>query len=738
MAVFLSCCMMVPIPSLKMDYSKVLFSKDGHLLSAKIASDQQWRFPIEKDLPEMLEQSIVHFEDEYFYNHFGVNPISLCKAFYQNWKAKKIVRGGSTITMQLMRMYRGNQSRSYSQKLIELFGAIKLELLYSKEDILKMWASTAPFGGNTVGASTASWRYFNRPLEHLSIAEYATLAVLPNSPSKIHMEKNVIRLTEKRNQLLEKLHSRNLIDKTDLELAKVEDIFFNKESIPTHSIHLLEFFSKSFPDQNIFHSTIDMQLQKITKDLLQEQSNIYQFDGINNAAAIVIDHQNNELVSYIGNTNSKDLSLKYVDCAQAPRSYGSLLKPFLYSYAIEQGYFLPNELIKDIPTNINGFTPKNFDRRFRGVVPMDLMVSQSLNVPAVRVLNYVGVESFHDLLRHDLNLSHINPDFNHHGLSIILGGAEASLWQMANCYKGLARNYNAQTSPFNNLSCLLNEDHEDNENFAFQPITVQHTIEAMQSLNRPKEEQHFTKFSGNNIAWKTGTSYGHRDAWSIGINGRYVVAIWVGNEDGAGVFNLTGGQKAAPILFKIFRHLESGGDLFPPIQNTQQLEVCTKSGRLKGKYCTHTTLLDLASNHHQLRNCDYHQKHKVDNASDTIFVLNPTEKYYAEEFGNRFFLEDSNTSDLNHESKQLEIVYPQPNSVLLIPKKLENSYAEVELRASSLNPNDTLYWFINNQFVNTSFAPHKIYADLNDGPHQIHVNDVLGNESRLDFEVVRR
>jgi penicillin-binding protein 1C len=746
--------LLTPIPNLQLPYSKVVYDKDSQLLSARIASDEQWRFPIEEDLPKQLEQAIIHFEDEYFYRHPGFNPVSIAKAVYLNSKSKKIKRGGSTITMQVMRMYHGNKRRTYSQKVIELLGAVKLELLYSKKEILKMWATVAPFGGNTVGASTASWRYFNRNLDQLSWAEYATLAVLPNAPSKVHMTKNVAALKAKRDQLLTKLLANELLDSIEWELAIDEEINFKQKNLPQKSIHFMSFLTKQYPKQSIYYSTINPEYQEVLNDILDEYSKVYQFDGIENAAATVIDIQKNEVVAYVGNTKYKGKQMRFVDCVQAPRSYGSLLKPLLYTQAINQGYFLPNENIKDIPTNISGFIPKNFDRKYRGVVPMDEMVSKSLNIPAVRVLNYVGMESFHHLLKKELRFSFINNDPSHHGLSIILGGAECSMWEISRAYKGMVRNQYEMPNAYNNIKCLKNEEEEIHD-FAFHPNSTWHALKAMMSVNRPKEEQHFMKLGGQQVAWKTGTSYGHRDAWAVGANERYVVAVWVGNENGNGVHNLIGARKAGPILFRMMRHLDHVEELKENIVDAELVLACAQSGMLKGHLCTETKGVYVPRNAHQLRHCDRHQVNynkgrtngfavfaKAENTdrgveNDTLFYLNPVENYYHSAYsGEDLSLPVS--MQQNGMNSSLNIVYPEKDAILFVPKKLENTYSKVQLRANTNTKDGTLFWFLNGEFLEKTKPPHHVSVDLETGKYELLINDVDGNRDAVGFEVVKR
>lgn len=721
-ALLLLAVLVVPVPSLKNDYSHVVYANDGSLLSATIAQDGQWRFQLEEELPKDFVQSVLQFEDEYFFLHPGVNPVSLIKACYINFKEKRIIRGGSTITMQVMRMYRGNRQRTIWQKAIEILGALKLELFYSKEKILKIWAGIAPFGGNVVGVQTASRFYFDRPLSELSHSEYAALAVLPNAPSEIHLNKNRVELKLKRNDLLQKLFQNNKIDSVTYELSIEEDLPDFQHKINQQAIHLLEHLKQENPKQSFFNSTIDPYLQSEVTRVVNRYSHLYQHDGINNAAAIVVHNQSNEVLAYLGNSAAQNGSLQYVNCVLGQRSYGSLLKPVLYAYAIENGYFLPFEHVKDIPTNIDGFVPRNFDRSYRGIVSFDQVVSQSLNIPAVRTLNYVGVESFHSHLRNQLYFNDLNSDPHYYGLSIILGGAEASLWDMSRLYKGLVQDYYGNSHPFQYPYLLQNES--PNSKFSNKNIynkkVGEYMFQSMQSLNRPREEQQYHKYAGQEIAWKTGTSYGHKDAWSIGCTKDYTVAVWVGNEDGKGRFELTGVEKAAPILFEIFRLLGQVEGIEPTAAKAEMIEVCFQSGRLAGTNCKQKEWMMIHKTSHQLRNCDLHEFNSI--AQTIEFREDPVAEYYYRQF----YGIQSNTN------VSLSFVYPVQGSVIQSPFDSEKN--EIVIQASVSNTNSNYYWYLDQKFV-AKTTDHQMMVNLGKGNHTLFVTNQFGEETEVDFFV---
>ncbi len=638
-----------------------------------------------------------------------------------------------------MRMYRGNRSRTLWQKTIESLGALKLEIFHSKEEILQIWAGMAPFGGNTVGASTAAWRYFQRDLDNLSLAEYATLAVLPNSPATVHLSRNTALLKQRRDFLLKKLWVKGVIPELAYQLSVAEEVPQFQSELPLDGWHLLQFCQQQDDTAFEFRTTLDHHLQKRIQAIVDEFSQLYQRDGIQNASALVIDNQKNEVLAYVGNSADHKENSRYVDCIQAPRSYGSLLKPFLYTYALDQGYFLPNELVKDIPTNVQGFAPKNFDRSYRGWVGFDRMVSQSLNVPAVRTLNYVGLESFHAILKHHLQLEHLHSNPHHHGLSLILGGAEASLWEMASLYKGLALNHSNEKASFGKVQFLADENEEaDPDPFTFHPTAVHHALEAMASVERPVEEQHFVKYGGSPISWKTGTSYGHRDAWAIGTTPEYTVAVWVGNENGEGVYDLTGAKKAAPILFRIFGALPSTTD-FPVLHSAQKAQYCRETGRLKGPYCSDWAYVPISQRFHHLRQCHLHEVMPGQTGiKDTILSMDPVANYYHQKYHGQLVSGHDNSTSEAHGSPHLRIVYPTAERVVFIPKKLDQSTSQLKVSANSSDVHDKLFWYLNGQYHSTTSGLHELDLELPVGRHQLYVVNRSGEEDEVRFEVVKR
>ncbi|MBQ5524404.1 MAG: penicillin-binding protein 1C, partial [Paludibacteraceae bacterium] len=528
-------------------YSTLLYSSNGTLMNAHIASDGQWRFPPCDTVPEKFRKAIVNYEDRWFYWHPGVNPVSMVKAAVLNFKRGRIVSGGSTLTMQVSRISSESRERTYWRKFVELNRALYIELRYSKDEILAMYASHAPFGGNVVGIEAASWRYFSCPASHLTWAQAAMLAVLPNSPSLVHISRNRELLLKKRNALLATLHKRGVISDDDYSLAVEEPIPAAPENLPQAAPHLASTLLKTHRGEAI-HTHIDLQLQNALQSMADQYAREYTLrNQLHNIAILVQEVGSGNIIAYVGNASFKadERFCNSVDIITSPRSTGSILKPVLYAAMLSDGMILPHTLIPDVPLYLKGFNPQNYNKGYSGVVPADEAIIRSLNVPLVRMLRDYGIDRFLKLLR-SLGITTMNRDADHYGASLILGGAEATLQEICGMYALLAKQLESGAELYDVTEV---------------PVSLSglwFMFEAMSRLNRPEEEADWQQFeSMKKIAWKTGTSYGGKDAWAIGVNPQYVVGVWVGNATGEGRSGMTGVGYAAPVMLRAFSHLRT-------------------------------------------------------------------------------------------------------------------------------------------------------------------------------------
>ena len=677
-------------------YATVVTDRNGELLGARIADDEQWRFPPCETLPEKYKTCLVAFEDRYFRYHWGVNPLSVGRALIQNVKQRRVVSGGSTITMQVVRLSR-DKNRTFGEKLLEMILATRLEFRYSKEKILTLYASHAPFGGNVVGLDAAAWRYFGHSANQLSWAESATLAVLPNAPSLLHLSKNREALLEKRNRLLTKLLENQQIHAGTYELAISESLPDEPLALPQIAPHwVTSFYTQHKGEHSV--STLDKSLQLRVEDVLDRWNQEFLQQDIRNLAAIVIDVKTNEIIAYCGNVRTNpDKFGNQVDIIQSERSTGSILKPFLYCACLQEGEILPRTLLPDIPLNINGFTPQNFNRQFEGAVPAAETVSRSLNVPLVYLLRKYSVPKFYDFLKQN-RIASLPQPAGHYGLSLILGGAEAKLGDIANAYTQMARTLQGIENPS-----------------TFEAGAVWQVFDALTEVNRPEQIDWRSIASMQKIAWKTGTSYGFRDAWAVGATPKYVVGVWVGNASGEGKPNLTGARTAGPVLFDIFNLLPSSEWFKQPSGELIEAEICRQSGHLKSRFCEEIDTVLICPNGLRSPSCPYHNQNG--------FVLPPAWAAYYKQHHPEYQTQPSGENS----GQPMQFIYPQGNVNVRLPKQLDGKEGEITFELAHNRQSAVVFWHIDNEYVGSTTEINKLSRKLSLGSHTVTVVDDEGN-----------
>ena len=729
-------------------YSTVVTDRNEELLGARIASDGQWRFPPRNTTPEKIKECLITFEDKHFYHHWGVNPFAIGRAFYQNVKNKRIVSGGSTLTMQTIRLAR-NESRTFREKLIEMIWATRLEFRASKEEILSMYISHAPFGGNVVGLDAAAWRYFGHSADDLSWAESAMLAVLPNAPAMIHLSKGRKTLLDKRNRLLKQLLEKKTIDSSTYELAISEPLPDEPHALPQIAPYLV---SRFYQERNgeYSRSTINKGIQTQVEDLAERWSNEFGRSDIRNLAILVIDIPSNQVVAYCGNVHfDRKQGGNQVDVIQAPRSTGSILKPFLYYAMLQEGSLLPDMLLPDVPVNINGFTPQNFSMQFEGAVPASEALARSLNIPAVTMLQRYGVPKFHSFLQ-QIGLKTINRSSSHYGLSLILGGAEATLWDVTNAYAMMGRSL--LQLPQRSCSLLLPTSRITESTDPFQPGAVWQTFDALKEVNRPEEIDWKSIPSMQTIAWKTGTSYGFRDAWAVGVTPRYAVGVWVGNATGEGKPGLVGAQTAGPVLFDIFNLLPSSSWFTRPAGIFVEAEVCRKSGHLKGRFCDETDTLLVLPAGLRTEACPYHHlvtlsadesQRIYENCANTEptlrkswFTLPPVWEWYYKQHHPEYKPLPPFKAGCGEDTFQpMQFIYPPMNARIKLPKQLDGSKGFLTVELAHSNPNATIFWHLDETYQAQTQDFHKISLQPAAGKHSLTAVDGEGNTISTTFFV---
>jgi penicillin-binding protein 1C len=774
----------LPRPLFQKPLSVVLEDRKGELLGARIATDGQWRFPPTDTLPEKYAACVVAFEDKRFWYHPGVDPVSMVRALWLNIKNAGIVSGGSTLTMQVIRLARDNPARTVWEKLVEVFMATRLELTNSKQEILCLYAANAPFGGNVVGLEAASWRYYGKRPGLLSWAEAATLAVLPNSPALIHPGRNRNTLLQKRNLLLQRLFEQGKIKASECDYAKEEPLPEAPLPLPQLAPHLLDAFtmnpsrfilgSKSgiFQEESTvrFQSSLDKNLQERCTEILARRQELYRGNDIHNMAAIILDVPTGEVLAYVGNISGAGKEHgEAVDVVTAPRSTGSILKPYLYALALESGDIFPNALLHDVPTQLGEYRPENYYKTYDGAVPAKRALIRSLNVPFVLLLQQYGLEKFHFGLQ-KLGLSTLNRPPAHYGLSLILGGAEANLLDITNTYACMARRLGAYYDRDGRYA--ENDFRKVRYQVISKPLkpglskesgllsagSIWYAFEAMREVERPNSAGEWELFrASRQIAWKTGTSFGFRDAWAAGVTPRYAVGVWVGNADGEGRPGLIGVDMAAPVLFDIFQQLPQEGPWFdPPYDDMAQVPMCRQSGYRAGEWCEPDTVwIPKASMKGQA--CSYHQMLHLDPTGQwqvtsdcespalmqhrPWFILPPIEEYYFKGKNPGYispppFREDCRGSQAAQHQTPMQLIYPKHPTRIYVPTNLDGKLGSTVFQVAHRSRSAEIFWHLDGQYLGATTVFHQMALQPPVGKHTLALVDRDGFRLEQTFEIV--
>jgi len=760
----------VPRPLFDASYSPVLYSRSGELLGARVAGDGQWRFPIKDSLPEKYITCLVTFEDKRFFYHPGVDIFAISRALKMNLGSSDIKSGGSTITMQCARLARGNRDRNMYEKLVEMCWAVYIEITYSKQEILNLYAAHAPFGGNVVGMESASWRYYGRDATLLSWAESATLAILPNSPALIHPGRNRDALKAKRDRLLVRLSEKGYITKEECELAIMEPIPDAPLPLPNDAPHLLGRLAGKSSDNRIA-TTLDGTIQRQVQGIVDRYATSNKANQIHNLAAIVADVKSGEVLAYAGNVSFKsdERHGNHVDIIMSSRSTGSTLKPFLYAAMLNEGFILPSTLIPDTPLNIGGFAPQNYNRTFGGAVPAHVAIERSLNVPLVRMLSQYNTGRFLSFLK-SFGMTTLPYSEDHYGASLVLGGAEGNLWDLAGMYASMSRTLNhyrdyngrydrsdihpltvhpvAEREPIISVT-----DRRLSDNSLLSAASIWFTYDAMSALNRPEEEVEWQQFSSmKRVAWKTGTSYGGRDGWAVGTTPQYVVGIWVGNASGEGRPGLTGVGYAAPVLFDIFSLLQGGEWFSIPYDELTKELVCLKSGYRASPYCDDADTLYIPRSGAHTALCPFHKivhltpdgRYRVNSSCEAVenmvetswFVLPPSQEYYYKNNNTGYrTLPPLKPGCEESGSRQLDIIYPDHDAILYLPRGFSGEKERFVFRSVHTRNNATLYWHLDDTYLGKTTTIHQISCAIEAGRHTLTIVDDNGNRHSVRFEV---
>lgn len=736
-----------PLPDQK-PYSRIIYSKDGTLLSAYLSKDDKWRMHshLEEISPELIK-AVINKEDKAFYWHPGFNPVSIVRALFQNLFSNRRVSGASTITMQVARMLDPSE-RTYSSKLKEILRAFQLEIHYSKKEILEMYLSMLPYGGNVEGVKAASYIFFNRPPNRLSLSQSILMAVIPNNPNLMRLDKDNVNAIKMRNKLINKFSAGKVFRQSDLTDALNEPAAIGRYQIKSEAPHFcLNILQYSNEDE--IKSSLDFTIQKNTEKLLANYVNRVKARQVSNGAAIVIDNRSNSVVAYCGSADFYDAaSSGQVNGIQALRSPGSTLKPILYTYAFDNGMLTPEMKMLDVPTEINGYEPENFDYKFNGEVTAKYALINSLNIPAVRLLKSIELGAFISLLEKG-GFYDISPRKKAYGLSLILGGCGVRLEQLARFFTVFATE--GVLYPLNYFS--RSGKAKDEGVRIFSPGAAYITSQILSTNERPDFPSELL-YSTNlpKIAWKTGTSFGKKDAWAVGYNPKYTIAVWMGNFNGIGAPELSGAEMAVPLLFDLFNSVDYGSNRnwFNQPEDVGKREVCSETGLLIGENCFSYKE-------------DYYLKKKSPNMKCSLY-----KSYYVNDDESIQYctvcLPDSHYKKVLYPNYEPELLLwyaknkipfkrPPPHNPYCTAKfsgngpKIISPSADYEyllesgssqkllLQATSDMNGEFFYWYINDVFYEQAAAGKKIFFKPAAGNNKITCLDNMGRKTTLITKV---
>ncbi|MEZ5359788.1 MAG: penicillin-binding protein 1C [Candidatus Zixiibacteriota bacterium] len=741
----------VPLDRLTKSPAHFVFSRDGHLLTAFASEDSYWRMPIELDsVSRHLQLCVIETEDKWFYYHPGFNPISLITATIDNVKAGKIVRGGSTITMQIARMMEP-KPRTIPNKIIEICRAVQLEMHYSKDELLELYLNLAPYGGNIEGVGAASYFYFGkRPLE-LTLSEAAILTAIPASPNSFRPDIPDNSCRSRRDRILMHLRDDGIIDSPTCHTAISEEIPSRRLVRPFVAPHFCRSLVDELTEKSVQATTIDYNLQRDIERMAFDYAALLRPRGIHNLSIVVLDNATGELLAEVGSPDFADDSHGgQINGALAPRSPGSALKPFVYALGLESGRITPSTRLDDIPVNYSGYTPENYDESYHGFVSAHDALVQSLNVPAVNLAADIGMYRVFDFLK-DAGVTTLRGEYYNYGLPLVLGACEVSLLELSNCYGTLARG--GQYIPIHNK---LNT-HADTalSKQLISPATSYIVANILADLNRPNLNTVW-EFTADmpTIAWKTGTSYGRKDAWAIGYNPKYTVGVWTGNFSAESSPYLVGVESSAPLMIDIFRHLTKNSDptWFERPADVGAREVCAISGDLPTEYCPITSSEYYIKGKSHLRSCEVHRPIIVD--SKTGYQLCPAcmhghthREKVVEEWPARLnnWLQSNNRIALLPKHNPFctgvltenapVIISPEKNACYEIRNDMPGEFQRIELRASAAAGVGRLHWFVDNNYLEATSSDAACFYTPEKGSHTLICMDDLGRTTELTFMV---
>lgn len=737
-----------------MDYSTVIYSSNGSILHAYLSSDDKWRMYTHlEEITPTLKKAILFKEDKYFYYHIGINPVAVIKAVIKNIIRGKRTSGASTITMQVARLLQPKR-RTYLNKLVEMFRAIQLEWHYSKKEIFQLYMNLVPYGGNIEGVKAASMIFFDKMPDHLSIGEIAALSIIPNRPNSLQPGKNNETLEIERNKWLNRYKKSHLFPEQDIKDAEEEPLKAFRHELPKKAHHVCQRLYNSNKNNHTVYSTIISETQSKVESLVKEHINRWYFKNVKNAAALVIDNKTDNIIAYVGSAdfyNNEDAG--QVDGIQAIRSPGSTLKPLIYGLAFDKGIVTPASVISDVPTYFYGYEPENYDGKYHGLITIEHALANSLNIPAVKILNELNTGILIETLIH-AGFRQIKKDSKNLGLSVALGGCGVTLGELCRLYNALS-NHGAlkKLKLVNNIpNTRVKKNTKSSNQYQVRILSPEAAFmvtEILTKVTRPDLPLEWGN-SANlpKVAWKTGTSYGRRDAWSIGYNKNYTVGVWVGNFSGEGTPELSGASAAAPLLFNIFNAIDyaSEENWYEMPDGLESRFVCSASGQVPSEFCDDQVIDYYIPTISSTKTCKHLTEVFLSPDSSVSYCMScrPATGYikalypdYAPEVIAYYEENLINYKKIPPHNDNCERVFTGSAPVIISPQQNaeyfidETDTMQIALSCNAAIDVEQVYWFINKRFYRSALPSEKIFFSPAEGKTEISCSDDKGRNTDI-------
>lgn len=730
---------LLPGPAMP-SYSTVVTDRNGRFLHAFLTPEGAWRFRTDPAaLPERFRALLLRQEDRWFDLHPGFNPFSIARALVQNVTAGRRVSGASTITMQVARMLEPKQ-RTVGNKLLEIFRAIQLEQRLSKDEILELYLSLVPLGGNIEGLAAGAHLYYQTPLERLSIARQVDLILIPNNPNRLRPDVGPEALLSRRRALADHWHRLGLVTDDEAEILRNTPAEARRQPLPRLAPHFAARVRERSQTPEV-RTTLDLQMQRRTEDRLSRHVRAWRSLGVRHGGVIVVENATANVVAYVGSADLSDtLSGSQVDAVRAFRSPGSTLKPFLYAHAFDAGTLTPKQMLLDVPYDADGYTAENYDGTFAGSIRADDALRRSLNTPMIRMLDEAGLPPVFSLLDR-AGFSTISRQAGRLGFSFIVGGCGTTLEELTAGYAALAN-----AGRFRPLRVVADAPLDSSAQLVCSPSAAWMVSDILSDPG----DLHET-LEGTRIALKTGTSYGRRDAWCIGFSSTHTIGVWVGNLDNVGSPDLVGSRAAMPLLNELFKALTPASTT-SPVPKPDDIDtrvVCVKSGMLAGPDCR-TTIVEPYSRTHTLqRVCTVEQEFALSNdrrihycpsclgrnahRSSIVDVYPPELIAFWRSTGKPVTVPPPHNPACTHTLAQEppRILSPSDRMTYYLVQPSQ----QIALRAAPAASVQKHHWYIDRAFISTQPAGRELLVILPPGKHAISCVDDRGQRSTITIDI---